>query len=329
MSTLEQFLLYNLLPGLVTGALAWVAVLAGTELLRIRHGSLRFCLLGFPLVKSTLVVLGVGMVLPWPREVFGAWHANALPLRTVLPAYLAITVAVLTGRALRVRRARQLALRDTVPAEESSPRLVRALDRVMTAYESQEARLTGVCQYAPIPGRPELLVTGRSLHSPLVVTTGQPAIVFPERLVHDLTDKELQGAMAHEVAHLCLRRHTICSTENVRAMVAVNPMAALMAAQLHREEEKACDDMATVALGDPQTYAEMLLKSYRFATRGAVPVFETLQYVPQLLGIKPMLSERIERLLDRPKAEPSLRLQYVAASSLSVALWLIFFSDLL
>jgi hypothetical protein len=106
-------------------------------------------------------------------------------------------------------------------------------------------------------------------------------------------------------------------------------MAALMAAQLHREEEKACDDMATVALGDPETYAEMLLKSYRFATHNAVPVFEKLQYVPQLLGIKPILSERIERLLDRPKAEPSLRLQYLAASCLSVALWLVFFTDFL
>ncbi len=329
MSTVQQFLLYNLLPGLVAGALAWVAVLGGTELLRIRHGSLRFCLLGFPLIKSTLVVLGVGMVLPWPREVFGAWYANALPLRAVLPAYLAITAVVLTGRALLVRRSRKLALRDTIPAEESSPRLVRALDEVMTAYESQEARLAGVCQYALIPGRPELLVTRRSLHSPLVVTAGQPAIVFPEPLVHDLTDKELQGAIAHEVAHLCLRKHTICSTENVKALVAVNPMAALMAAQLHREEEKACDDMATVAIGDPETYAEMLLKSYRFATHSAVPAFGTLQYVPQLLGIKPILSERIERLLDRPQAEPSLRLQYLAASVLSVALWLVFFTDFL
>lgn len=329
MSTLQQFLLYNLLPGLVAGALAWVAVLGGIELLRIGHGSLRFCLLGFPLVKSTFVVLGVGMVLPWPREVFGAWYANALPLRAVLPAYLAITVVALTGRALLVRRARGLALRDTLPAEENSPRLVRALDRVMAAYESQEARLIGVCQYAPIPGRPELLITRRPLHSPLVVTAGRPTIVFPERLVHDLTDKELQGAIAHEVAHLCLRRHTICSTENVKAIVAVNPMAALMAAQLHREEEKACDDMATVALGDPETYAEMLLKSYRFATHDAVPVFGQLQYVPQLLGIKPILSERIERLLDRRKAEPSLRLQYLAASCLSVALWLVFFTDFL
>ena len=197
----------------------------------------------------------------------------------------------------------------------------------MTAYESQEARLTGTCRYAPIPRRPELLVTRRPLHSPLVVTAGQPVIVFPERLVHDLTDKELQGAIAHEVAHMCLRRHTICSTENVKAMAAVNPMAALMAAQLHREEEKACDDMATVALGDPETYAEMLLKSYRFVTHDGFPVFEQLHYVPQLLGIKPILSKPIERLLDRRKAEPSLRLQYLAASCLSIALWLVFFTD--
>lgn len=329
MSTVQQFLLYNLLPGLVAGALAWVAVLGGIELLRIRHGSLRFCLLGFPLVKPTLVVLGVGMVLPWPREVFGAWYANALPVRVVLPAYLAATGLVLITRAFLVRRSRRLALRDVLAAEENSPRLVRALDQVMTAYERQETRLTGVCQYAPIPRRPEILVTRRSLHSPLAVTEGRTAIVFPERLVDDLTDKELQGAVAHEVAHLCLRRPTICSTENLKAIVAVNPMAALMAAQLHREEEKACDDMATVALGDPVTYTEMLLKSYRFATDNAAPALEKLRYVPQLLGIKPILSERIERLLDRPKAQPSLRLQYLAASCLSVALWLVFFTDFL
>ena len=73
----------------------------------------------------------------------------------------------------------------------------------------------------------------------------------------------------------------------------------------------------------------MLLKSYRFATHNAVPVFATLQHVPQLLGIKPILSERIERLLDHRKAEPSLGLQYVAASFLSVALWVVFFTDFL
>ena len=133
--------------------------------------------------------------------------------------------------------------------------------------------------------------------------------------------------MAHEVAHLAVRAPFPCSIEHVRGFATINPMAALMAAQLDREEEKACDDLATIALGGSDIYAEMLLKSYRFASGSVTPLMGRLQYVPQLLGIKPMLSERIERLLEAPMRAPSLRLQFFSACLLWGGVILVFFSN--
>lgn len=325
MTTLEQFLLYNLLPSLVAGALAWLAVSAGIALLRIEHPSLRLCLLFGPLFKSTLVLLGIGMVLPWPREIFSEWQASALPTTTVLPVLLLWAGGVMLGRMALTRQARRLALENTRPAKEESPRLVRALDRVMDSYKCKPP-LDPACPCTPEAPRPELRVSRRPLPSPLALTSEEePVIVFPVGLVQRLSDAELERALAHEVAHFSLRRPVWCSGAALSNGSAVMPAAALMGAQLRREEEKACDKMALAAVGGPEIYAEMLLKSYRFAVEQAGPIVGKLRYVPQLLGLKPMLSERIERVLHSRSPMRRLWLQGAGTWGVWVGIYLLFF----
>ncbi|MFQ5796068.1 MAG: hypothetical protein ACE5JP_13610 [Candidatus Bipolaricaulia bacterium] len=88
MTVLGQFMLYNLLPSLVAGALAWLMVYAAIVSLKIQRASLRLPLLYVPLVKSTLILLGIGFVLPWPHGVFAAWNEHAVPPLVVLPYVL-------------------------------------------------------------------------------------------------------------------------------------------------------------------------------------------------------------------------------------------------
>ncbi len=134
MSVMTRFLLHNLLPALVAGAVAWSAIQAGIHLLGIHRGKLRLCLLFAPLLKSTLVLLGAAVVLPWPQEVFQSWHQQAVPTRTVLPLFLLLTGAVLAARALLAIRSRRLALDEAVAPAGATLRLVAALDRVMAGY---------------------------------------------------------------------------------------------------------------------------------------------------------------------------------------------------
>ena len=327
MGTAQQFVLYNLLPALVAGAVVWAAIWGGIHLLRIRQGKLRLCLLAAALIKSTLVLLGIGLVLPWPREVFGTWYANAVPTTTVLPFFLILAGSSVVARSWLVARSRRLALQDSYPASESSPRLDGALDAALGSFERNRNDIVARFDCNPLPPRPRLHVTRRALHSPLVVTEGEPVIVFPEYLVGRLDDSELQGAMAHEIAHLHLRGPASCFwSETLRSFVAVNPMAAIMTSHMNREEEKACDDMAVAAIGEPDIYAGMLLKSYRFASERRGPLVGSLQYVPQLLGVKPMLSERIERLLDESAPHTDRPLQYAAFLLLWIGIFAVFFT---
>ena len=189
----------------------------------------------------------------------------------------------------------------------------------MTAYEANDARVSaqGVCPWAPGPDRPRLMITEQPIGSPVAVTTGEPTIVFPSQLISQLDDDEIEGGLAHEVAHFRLRRPAYCSSENVRAFSVLNPMTSLMAAHLRREEEKACDDIAVAAVGRPAVYARMLLKSYRFARRRTAPAMLRLQELPHLVGWKPLVSERIERLVARPSPQRLLGWQYAA----TVAVW--------
>jgi len=327
MDALAQFGLYNLLPAIVGGVLVWGLVAGGVYALGVRHGKLRLCLFSAPLVKSTLLLLGVGLVLPWPRVATEALHGQALPPSQVLPFFMLFTGAAIMLQSFLGARARRSAMSAALPAETASPRLSAALDEVMQRLEQSPAVLIDRCGYEPRLQRPRLLVAGPSVHSPLIATDEPPAIVFPGALIEHLSDTELRGALAHEVAHLQLRAPFSCfSSTSVQSLAIANPMATMMASQLLSEEEKACDDVAVAATGDADSYAGMLLKAYRFARPAPTAASERLHYLPQLLGLKPMLSERVERLVGDAPPGGGMGMQYAGFAALWTAVIVLFFT---
>ena len=70
----------------------------------------------------------------------------------------------------------------------------------------------------------------------------------------------------------------------------------------------------------------MLLKSYRFATESSAPLTQRLQFAPQLLGFKPMLSERVERLLGEIGPDARMARQYAGFTVLWIGIVVLFFS---
>ncbi len=327
MDTLIRFGLYNLLPAIVGGVLVWAVVAVGVYALRIRHGKLRLCLFSAPLIKSTRLLLGIGLVLPWPRDAAWALHERALAPSQVLPFFMLFTGAAIMLQSLLSSRARQAAICAATPAETASPRLAAALDEVMRRLEQCRDVVIDRCGCEPRLERPQLLVAGAGVHSPLIATDGSPAIVFPGALVDGLSDRELRGALAHEVAHLQLRAPFSCfSSASVQSLAIANPMATMMASQLLAEEEKACDDVAVAATGDAETYAGMLLKAYRFARPAPTAASKKLEYLPQLLGLAPMLTERVERLVADTPPDRGMTKQYAGFAVLWAAVIALFFT---
>lgn len=326
MTGVRQFVLFNLLPALGVGVAVSLVVLLGLRVLGITRPAYRLCLLTAPLIKSTLVLVGVQAVLLWPGLGFGAWQQQALSAGIVVPVFGLILLGTLGARQMTHRRTRQKVLAGARPATAVSPRLARALDRVMAAFRAKALAVGAACPPMPETAAPKLLVADDGLDTPLVFTSGEPTIVFPHRLADELDDREIDGALAHEVAHLQLRRPLWCSPAAFQVLTGVNPIAMVLASHFRREEEKACDDIAVAAVGRPTTYAGMLLKSYRYADRQASPVRLALGHGAGLLGWKPMIAERVERLLQTSLARSGGWRQFLSTAAVWVVIVAVFFA---
>ncbi len=307
MTLLGRFLVYNLLSSLAAGLLAWLIVFAAIRLLGIRSSAIGFCFLSLPVFKSVLVLLGIGLIFPWPWQWFTTWHNLALAFGQVLPFVFLWSAGIYLIYLLVVQRARRAALEGAQPASEAAPRLVAVYQNILNDFHKLPCPQCGddLCCTVEFNIQPRLLVSER-LNSPLALTGGgEAAILFPTGLASRLGDDELRGALAHELAHFHLRRPGWCSAATLQKMTLINPVAGFLGEYMHRQEEKACDELAIAITGQPEVYAGMLTKSFRYAReQGNRNTTGRLQVLPRLAGFKPLLSERVEHLLD---AIPSSR----------------------
>lgn len=304
MSTVLDFVRFNLLPGVAAGMAMWAVVTAGVWLSGLRQGKLRLCLFAAPLVKSTLVILGVAPALAWRVAPFDAWFASAVPPATVVPWFLLATGAVLATRFALDRKA---AARIISAGTDDGPRLAQlehSMDRVLAKLAASPARLSIQFACEGLPARPALVVGGPDVASPTLMLEEKPTIVVPGAWMDLVDERDLDGAIAHELAHLQIRRPFSCLTsELVRSFTVLNPLAFLMSRQLELEEESACDDLAVAVVGDSQAYASMLLDGHRFARAGVSAALQPLRSAARLVGMRPAISERIERVLDGEPGE--------------------------
>jgi Zn-dependent protease with chaperone function len=337
MAVILRFLEYNLLPSLAAGLVAWLIVLGVVRLFRIRSSALGFCFFSLPVVKSVLILLGVGLVFPWPGQWFKNWHSLALPFWQVLPILLIWAAGAYLVYMVIVRDARLSVLHEAQPAAEAAPRLMLSFEKVVEGYRSAPCPQCDddLCRIVQLKGRPQLLVSP-SLHTPLALTDGgDPLILFPAGLASQLSDAELAGALAHELAHFYLRRPNWCSAGTLQKLTLIDPVASLVGEYLHRQEEIACDELAISILGQPEVYAGMLTKSYRYALDKADgTAWGRLQVLPHLMGglvgPKPLLSARVEHLLSIESTSTSwMQSRLVAWLLLAVLILLFFYSNTL
>jgi uncharacterized protein (TIGR03435 family) len=100
----------------------------------------------------------------------------------------------------------------------------------------------------------------------------RPVLVWPEQLSGRLDDEHIEAIMTHELVHarrvdnLTAALHML-----VEAVFWFHPLVWWMERRLIEERERACDEAVVELGGNPDVYAESLLKTCRFCVESALP----------------------------------------------------------
>lgn len=99
------------------------------------------------------------------------------------------------------------------------------------------------------------------LSTPAVIGWIKPVILFPAALVNQLSTKEMEAILAHELAHVIRQDYLLNILQTVaEALLYFNPAVWHLSAIIRREREHCCDDLAIQACGNPLDYAKALLR---------------------------------------------------------------------
>jgi len=212
-----------------------------------------------------------------PPELRADWRYRLLP---ALPAAVA---AVWLGGFLLVlagwwQRWRGIANSLLAAEPLAAGREVQALRRVLN--------LAGVRK--PI----DVLLSRTSLE-PGVFGIVHPVLVWPAGISAHLQEAHLEAILAHEVWHIRRRDNLAASVHMaVEAIFWFHPLVWWVGARMVEERERACDEQVLQLLGQPQIYAESILKTCQFCLESP------LACVSGITGAE--LKKRIVRIMAQP-----------------------------
>jgi len=155
----------------------------------------------------------------------------------------AISVMLLAARVWRSRRFRHRAVRDAQPAEPRVAAIVMRLARALSI----------------VP--PRVLVIDRPLGGAAVLGVRDPVLLLDTATLDLLDDEELEGVLAHELAHVARRDNLVSwAASAVRDVAFFVPGVTWAVRALHREREAAADHDAVLVTGRPAALASGLLR---------------------------------------------------------------------
>jgi beta-lactamase regulating signal transducer with metallopeptidase domain len=182
--------------------------------------------------------------------------------------------------------------------------LCRLKRQAVPAPDAAQAVLVSWIQHCGIR-RPVRLLVSAGTPMPVAVGFFHPAVILPAELLESLSSEELDHVLLHELAHLARRDDwTLLASRAAAAVLALNPVARFVLAQIERHREMACDDWVVAATGSPRPYARSLARLFELCV--ARP---RVQLAPGLADGGSSLGDRISMLLGRGRefhAETSL-----------------------
>ncbi|MPZ86674.1 MAG: M48 family metalloprotease [Nitriliruptorales bacterium] len=246
------------------------------------------------------------------------WISLDRELNLLVAAWATIAAILLARRLVGILTVRSVLSPGMAPAEDHR-RLVMLVDSL-----------------APRMGlrSPRLLLVERCPGGAFASGTLRPLIAVDPEFVRTLDDRELEGLLAHELAHLHRRDPLLCLLVGLfRDLTFFLPPAYLAGRWLWREQEESADQVAAEVTARPASLASSILKVWDRATLAGPPV--ACAAVPADVlwrsgsrGSAPgahalsraarMVSRRVERLVSGDYLVTSLRRRIEIAMAISM-----------
>lgn len=184
--------------------------------------------------------------------------------------------------------------------------------------ESLAARL----RYA----RPVQLLESALVQAPVALGFFKPLILLPLGLVNQLSPPEVEAILAHELSHIARRDWLFNLFQAlVEALFYFHPAVWWISATIRAERENCCDDTAVDLTGNRLAYAKTLVRLQDLARTSNNPVLALgiTGAVHNPLRRRPLLLERIKRILHQPQPSTSLMEKMIATAILLalITLW--------
>lgn len=277
----------------IRAATALVPALALTGVLLLFWGSLRLPALMMPVEAADALPIPVS-------NSYLHFAPAAVPLLLGLWATVAGVRLGLRVRALR--RSRRAAV-DAFRADSMGPVRVRRTVR----------QLASQLRIQP----PPVAVVDDCVGGATVVGVSQPVLMIDSVLATDLDDEELEGVIAHELAHVKRRDNLVAFALGlIRDVAFFVPGVRWAVRQLHAERELAADQLAVHVTGRPAALASGLLRVVDLVEAPAARDVACASLVPHGTVVG-----RVQLLIDdRPAAGPGRGTLELSALTLAVAL---------
>jgi bla regulator protein BlaR1 len=223
-----------------------------------------------------------------------AWHP--MIVRVWLAGFAFFILRMVTGL-LYVRRLRS-----------SGVRLENAVFQRQLGYLASRLHLT----------RPIELLESALVHTPMMMGYFKPVILFPLGLVNRLSPAEVEAILTHELAHIARRDWLFNLIQAfIEAVFYYHPAVWWISGIVRTERENCCDDIAVSMAGNRMLYAKTLVQVQEWAKKAAAPQLAlAIHGSTSLLRPRPMLLERIRRVLNQPQPKSHMMEKLIATGIL-------------
>ncbi|MBL7805983.1 MAG: M48 family metalloprotease [Saprospiraceae bacterium] len=170
------------------------------------------------------------------------------------------------------------------------------------------------------------LLESAMVHVPLTVGWLKPVILLPLGMVNQLSPAEVEAILAHELAHIARRDWLFNLLQAfIEALFYYHPAVWWLSALVRRERENCCDDVAIALTGNRLVFAKALVQVQEMTReRNRKPVLALgASGATAWLRRRPLLLERIQRILNQQHKKSQLMEKFIASSLLAalMALW--------